>query len=629
MNKRGISLIILIVTIVISLILLSIVIFNLNNDNVTTKATEVSFKANINTFKNELELYILNKRMELISKGERLDPSTLNINGQDLGNIIPSIKNTPYISMFEIANGNLVYTNTNDYSEQGLKQTEWAQSVLGTVTVGSDVAIDNSTNRIVADRVNKPLIPYSPDNSIKAISYVNNVYQEVSDPSTNTWYYYNSNNTSNNDFWANMKTKDGSYFVWIPRYAYKITKGYHGENLTYGELPIVDVKFLKGSSNIAYDGTTCLKSGDSKNNYIVHPAFTFGGRELSGIWVAKSEAGCRQTIGWYNLSDTNTDTKNVKVAAGQMIWSNISVSNAFSVCRKMESDSNYGWNTDSLNLDTHMLKNVEWGATVLLARSNYGATTPISYQNGQSNAACYSTSYSSTSYSTTKNMSGVFDMAGLFQDMVAAYHSDYISTTTNNNSNLYNADTKYKDVYTLDKGYWYYLIVMTDYYEYGIYDQDGNFVDMGQVYGLENVPQICKDGTYGSYYYRWSDYESGYSATYNDLPEDCKTGANGSGYSEINYPTNKYYGDATYEVSNFNPGYGGYNAQAFTAWFGNSLSMPEKRYPVVVRGGYFGSMSSDGTYNFCSVGIYSSYCTSGEPNSVTTFRPVIITDPGV
>ena len=38
------------------------------------------------------------------------------------------------------------------------------------------------------------------------------------------WYDYNEKR------WANAKSGDGSYWVWIPRYAYKITSGYHDNN---------------------------------------------------------------------------------------------------------------------------------------------------------------------------------------------------------------------------------------------------------------------------------------------------------------------------------------------------------------------------------------------------------------
>ena len=35
------------------------------------------------------------------------------------------------------------------------------------------------------------------------------------------WYDYNTQK------WANVQTKDGSFWVWIPRFAYRILNGYH------------------------------------------------------------------------------------------------------------------------------------------------------------------------------------------------------------------------------------------------------------------------------------------------------------------------------------------------------------------------------------------------------------------
>ena len=38
------------------------------------------------------------------------------------------------------------------------------------------------------------------------------------------WYDYTAKK------WANAKTSDGSMWVWIPRYAYSITSGYHSSS---------------------------------------------------------------------------------------------------------------------------------------------------------------------------------------------------------------------------------------------------------------------------------------------------------------------------------------------------------------------------------------------------------------
>ena len=66
--------------------------------------------------------------------------------------------------------------------------------------------------------------------------------------------------------WANVKLADGSMFVWIPRYAYKITNGYHGEGLDYSRQSsltdstkqggTIEIAFLNGISNVTFNNKT-------------------------------------------------------------------------------------------------------------------------------------------------------------------------------------------------------------------------------------------------------------------------------------------------------------------------------------------------------------------------------------
>ena len=119
--------------------------------------------------------------------------------------------------------------------------------------------------------------------------------EKVSDSSKNDWYNYSEKK------WANAQTEDGSMWVWIPRYAYKINKS----NQTF------DVVFLVGTTDNYYDKDGKLQTAkrqtsetdipDATKNYVVHPAFTNesnigyvnGGwkKELTGLWVSKFEAG--------------------------------------------------------------------------------------------------------------------------------------------------------------------------------------------------------------------------------------------------------------------------------------------------------------------------------------------------
>ena len=75
------------------------------------------------------------------------------------------------------------------------------------------------------------------------------------------WYDYGTTTTTKK--WANAQTKDDSMWVWIPRYAYKITyytdanKTTVSEDITqYGK---VDIRFLIGKTNYYYDDNGEMK----------------------------------------------------------------------------------------------------------------------------------------------------------------------------------------------------------------------------------------------------------------------------------------------------------------------------------------------------------------------------------
>ena len=96
--------------------------------------------------------------------------------------------------------------------------------------------------------------------------------------SSDNWYNYT------NQKWANIKTASGGlecWWVWIPRYAYKIVDGVQEADILFVDLknrPIDKAKY-----------GTKLPEG-----YIVHPAFDpsgeDGSKHLKGIWVSKYEA---------------------------------------------------------------------------------------------------------------------------------------------------------------------------------------------------------------------------------------------------------------------------------------------------------------------------------------------------
>ena len=138
-----------------------------------------------------------------------------------------------------------------------------------------------------------------PTDSTKGTMTITNVEDQ-------SWYQYGT--TYETRRWANAETEDGSMWVWIPRFAYKITYTDSSDKSKGGT---IDVKFLIGTTDTYFDDNGQIKTAqrqkttsqtiDTTADYTVHPAFTNesaidfanGGwdKELTGIWVAKFEAG--------------------------------------------------------------------------------------------------------------------------------------------------------------------------------------------------------------------------------------------------------------------------------------------------------------------------------------------------
>lgn len=135
----------------------------------------------------------------------------------------------------------------------------------------------------------------------------------------------------------------------------------------------------------------------------------------------------------------------------------------FTASRNMETNSRYGWGTSGVGIDTHLMKNTEWGAIAYLSSSSYGKTgeiwinpnsNSITGQAGTSASATATTStyaYNNLNYginaSTTGNTYGVYDMSGGANEYLAAFLNNGNSSLTTYGSSIVNAAAKYKDMY--------------------------------------------------------------------------------------------------------------------------------------------------------------------------------------
>ena len=199
-----------------------------------------------------------------------------------------------------------------------------------------------------------------------------------------------------------------AYYVWIPRYKYKLFNATYASNT---QTQVIEVTFENGTSTTGTVTCTYASNGaetcqnKANGNWYTHPAFTMinasGNKtELKGIWVGKFET----------TGSTTTPT----VKPGITSLSYITVAEMYNTSKLIMS-TDYLTTNGVSSADSHMMKNIEWGAVAYLKQSIYGlGITDIiyndnSYYTGGGSGTSYKTN---TGQSTSGNITGVYDMSG-------------------------------------------------------------------------------------------------------------------------------------------------------------------------------------------------------------------------
>ena len=404
-----------------------------------------------------------------------------------------------------------------------------------------------------------------------------------------SWYNYDEQK------WANARTEDGSMWVWIPRYAYRINE----ENET------VDIVFLQGTSDNYYDEEGILREAkrcknaddivDTTEGFTVHPAFTDesmvgyrnGGwdSEIEGIWVAKFEAGyatggentatvkassvnytqnqvwtpavengtnaegnlsARNWLdGIYGENETAIKYPTFQGSTYSMIY--ISTGDIYSISRALTEVGNiYGLSSDT---DSYMMKNSEWGAIAYLTQSKYGVyDNEIAINNHNENSGGTSTTKEEgNNFASVYAVTGYNDSGKKWNEYLGGQNSP--SSTGN---------------------------------IYGIYDLSGGIWERTAGY-------INNGNTYLSMY--GSSYVTGTSDKYAIVYPYSDEGADDIEREKNNYALNtKIYGDAIREISQDGAG--------STGWHGDYSNYPQSNHPFFGRGGVFSDSGSAGSVAF-------------------------------
>ena len=362
-------------------------------------------------------------------------------------NLVSTYFNTP---TYGISGGSLacspVNTSTLAVGTQSVSCTATGNNGL-TTTASKTIAI-NTTSLFGADAsgANNPelytnMLPVAYNTTLSSWIYVS--------PVQASWYNYDSKNwanavilnygvTKNIGDIINVDTDVAQMYVWIPRYRYTIFNGVGNVGVSP---QVINVNFETGTARtgsitctdmISSGGAVSENCGTVTNNSstYTHPAFTLGTTELKGIWVGKFENSNITACTPANYSiDTACDliTLGIQIKPNVISWRGARLSTFYTSISNIS--STYGLT----NADSHMMKNMEWGAVAYLKQSQYGlGITNIGINNNSSfKTGCGATAgstqvstcsvYDSTNglkASTTGNIYGVYDISGGARELV-------------------------------------------------------------------------------------------------------------------------------------------------------------------------------------------------------------------
>ena len=338
--------------------------------------------------------------------------------------------------------------------------------------------------------------------------------------------------------------------VWIPRYKYKVWNYNENGTATSNEQEI-EITFEDGTDKTgeiscqdAISGTdgdpseTCkLKSTNAtctdstcNNKTYTHPAFTFGNEEIKGFWIGKFEL-----TGTISNITTKPNLSSVREQTVSSFETNIMNMNS--------SGNRYGLSTLT---DTHMIKNIEWGAVAYLSHSKYGTC---------SGGSCVGV--------------GINNNSSYITGCGIAAGSDESTTC-----NAYNTATG--------------MLASTTGNIYGVYDLSGGAYEytMGNIVSNDSSTMMSGYSLSGNSGYTGKVYDS----------------SNYTSYTGIDYPNNKYYDKYSFSTSNtsrIRSKLGDGIKEVYKGsigWYSDYSSLANSVYSWFGRGGYYGFSANAGVF---------------------------------
>ena len=334
-DKKGITLIALVVTIVILLILSMVVINVITGENgLFQRAKEASFKSKMSAIAEEYNMYLTEQKinnldsneeikiyagkvLKNIIQDEELDVDENNV--QDIRKLLKNVGKTEeeYVIVYE----NKLYYVSQSKIKNNSNQTKWCQEI-GIAIWEYNSQDDNTGIKVVNgnyELVNGVYLctPQLNEGFVKENTrYVKDINGNlvvgnwINKKPDNDWYDYK------NQKWANIFLESEgieSYYVWIPRYVYKIDdeKSVTGNERMDVKFVDIDNSYKDPNTDEKTDWNTLQSQG-----YQLPEAFTWGDDDsnktsIPGYWMSKYQLsefvkGDNYTVNYKTVATTSS-----------------------------------------------------------------------------------------------------------------------------------------------------------------------------------------------------------------------------------------------------------------------------------------------------------------------------------
>ena len=547
----------------------------LDNDSITLPANtskEIKIKlTSLNEVSSKYELYyILDKTNDKVSVGYSKDTKD---------NVLGTI---------EGSSSKMITVVVRNDSDTSSKVTF---KVLGGL-LNNDLALKdgNSLNKEVMIYYQEEILngtdPIIKDNLVPVTISDTGVVTKAD--TTKKWYSYRDK------VWANsvilkdksVAYKNGetipesnveSYFVWIPKYSYQLFDLGNYSSLTSisNKTQEIKIKFGTGNTSDSISGecTTPFSNnqgiaGSSGNckvgDYMTHPAFL--AFDTLGLWVGKFETGYDGATSTTSAQVNIVDTSKIIIKPNVYSWRNITVGNAFK--------NSYDYKRD---LDSHMMKNTEWGSVAYLQHSKYGSQVSVRINNNSS----YITGYAATIEPTLGYNGGTSIEGNRNESTNLRVDGTYTINYLNSNSVVASTTNNYTGIYDMSGGAWEYVMGYTT-----------GATTVGGTSGITNLySNFFSNSSYSKY---WDKYTLTAETNYNNRILGDATGEMGPFGSEKDPDggtrnKSSWYKDYAYLVSSSTPWFArggawvnGIISGAFSTGFGPGYISDDKVFRIVL-----------------------------------------------